>query len=87
MHGYAHIKTISAFRITCTNLLEPLNDWTRNIQDGFPTVVIYINFSKAFDVVQHDKLFVKLQAIGIDGKLRYLNGLKICSMRELFRPE
>ena len=70
-HGFVRGKS------TCTNLLESLNDWTRNFQDGFPTVVIYIDFSKAFDVVQHDKLsrngnrplFVKLQAIGIGGKL------------------
>jgi len=40
-----------------------------DIPGGFPTVVIYINFSKAFDVMQHDKLFVKLQAIGIGGKI------------------
>jgi len=62
-HGFVPGKS------TCTNLLESLNDWTRNIQDGFPTVVIYIDFSKAFDVVQHDKLFVKLQAFGIGGML------------------
>jgi len=51
------------------HLLESLNDWIRNIQDGFPTVVIYIDFSKAYDVVQHDKLFAKLQAAGIGGML------------------
>jgi len=56
-------------RSTGTNLLECLNDWTCNIQNGYPTIVIYIDFSKAFDVVQHDKLFVKLRACGIDGIL------------------
>jgi len=52
-------------RSTCTNLLESLNNWTSNTQDGCQTTVIYIDFSKAFDVVQHDKLFVKLRAYGI----------------------
>ena len=74
-HGFVRGKS------TCTNLLESLNDWTRNIQDGFPTVVIYIDFCKAFDVVQHDELFVKLQAIGMMvSAVNYLNGLKICSV-------
>ena len=54
---------------TCTNLLTSLNDWTRNTQDGCQTIVIYIDFTKAFDVVQHDKLFSKLRACGIDGTL------------------
>ena len=52
-------------RSTCTNLLEALNDWTHNVQDNCPTMVIYIDFSKAFDVVQHDKLFLKLRSYGI----------------------
>ena len=56
-------------RSTCTNLLESLNDWTSNTQDGCQTTVIYTDFSKAFDVVQHDKLFVKLHAYGIAGVL------------------
>ena len=32
-------------------------------------ILVYIDFSKAFDVVQHDKLFVKLHAYGIGGVL------------------
>jgi len=39
------------------------------LQDGYQTVVIYVDFSKAFDVVQHDKLLFKLRAVGIDGEL------------------
>ena len=54
---------------TCTNLLECLNDWTSNTQEGCQTIVIYIDFSKAFDVVQHDKLFCTLRACGVDGFL------------------
>ena len=37
-----------------------LSHWlTQNVQDGCQTVVVCVNFSKAFDVVKHDKLFTK----------------------------
>ena len=62
-HGFVRGKS------TCTNLLESLNDWTSYVDDGCQTSIIYIDFSKAFDVVQHDKLFVKLKAYGIGGTL------------------
>jgi len=62
-HGFVCGKS------TCTNLLESLNDWTRYAGDGCHTIIIYIDFSKAFDVVQHDKLFVKLKAYGVGGTL------------------
>ena len=62
-HGFVQGKS------TCTNLLKSLNDWTQNSQDGYQTVIIYVDFSKAFDVVQHNKLLFKLHAIGIGGEL------------------
>ena len=60
---------LSEVKSTCTNLFESLNDWTQNLQNGCQTFVIYVDFSKAFDVVQHDKLLLKLRAVGIDGDL------------------
>ena len=60
-HGFVRGKS------TCTNLLESLNNWTSYTGDGCHTSIIYIDFSKAFDVVQHDKLFVKLKAYGVGG--------------------
>jgi len=56
-------------RSTCTNLLECLNDWTLYIQDKQQVIVAYIDFSKAFDVVSHSKLFARLQSYGIRGTL------------------
>ena len=47
-------------RSTCTNLLESLNDWTLYLQDKHGVVIAYVDFSKAFDVVSHNKLFVRL---------------------------
>ena len=37
--------------------------------DYITTFVIYVDFSKAFDVGQHDKLLLKLRAVGNDGNL------------------
>ena len=56
-------------RSTCTNLLECMNDWTLNIDLGCNTVIIYIDFAKAFDMVSHNKLMCKLYSYGIRGQL------------------
>ena len=58
-----------AKRSTCTNLLEALNDWTLAIKNKKSIIVAYIDYQKAFDTVCHSKLFTKLAAYGITGKL------------------
>jgi hypothetical protein len=49
--------------------LESLNDWTQIIESKQCLVVIYIDFSKAFDTVSHKKLFARLHLYGIRGSL------------------
>jgi len=56
-------------RSTCTQLIECLEDWTKQLENKNPTDVIYVDFRKAFDSVSHDKLLLKLEAYGIKGKL------------------
>ena len=56
-------------RCTATNLLESLNDWTLNIENGRRQAVAYIDFAKAFDSVCHDKLLAKMRQYGIGGPL------------------
>jgi len=58
-------------RSTCTNLMECINDWTLSIQYKRLVTVVYIDFSKAFDVVSHDKLLIRLNTgtYGITGML------------------
>lgn len=56
-------------RSTLTNLLESLNDWTLSLEIGDNTVVIYIDFSKAFDTVIHSKLLYRFKSYGISGCL------------------
>ena len=56
-------------RSTQTNLIEFLNQATKWMDDGKAFDVVYLDFSKAFDVVCHRKLIEKLKNIGIGGKL------------------
>ena len=49
----------------CSNLLQSLNDWTVYVQSRNQTTIIYVDFSKAFDVVSHEKLFIRLQSYKI----------------------
>ena len=61
-------------RSTQTNLIEFLDVTTKWMDEGKAFDVVYLDFSKAFDVVCHKKLIEKLKNIGIGGKL--LNWLK-----------
>jgi len=54
---------------TTTNLLESLNDWTLSIQCKHSVKIAYVDFSKAFDTVSHNKLFMRLTSYGIAGSL------------------
>ena len=56
-------------RSTTTNLLESFNDWTMTILSKEQHVVVYVDFSKAFDVVSHPKLFARLYSYGIRATL------------------
>jgi len=65
---------------TCTNLLESLNDWTRNIQYGFPTVVIYIDFRSSAKLLTLYSMTSYLLNFGLVLVVCCLNGLRIYSM-------
>jgi len=60
-HGFCQRKS------TATNLLECFNDWTLTILSKEQRIVVYVDFSKAFDVVSHPKLFARLHSYGIRG--------------------
>ena len=48
-----------------TQLLETLDD----IEQGYDTDIIYLDFCKAFDKIPHRCLMKKLWAYGIQGKV------------------
>ena len=52
-----------------TNLLEFLEDVTNIVDKGEEADVLYLDFQKAFDKVAHERLFIKLNALGFGGKL------------------
>src|SRR5207244_5840914 len=40
---------------TCTNLIESMNDWTNCLDKSIETLVLYVDFAKAFDCVSVSK--------------------------------
>ena len=62
-HGFSKGKSC------LTNLLMFLEDITKDIDEGKPMDVIYLDFSKAFDKVPHQRLLRKIESHGISGKI------------------
>lgn len=56
-------------RSCLTNLLEYMQSVSEIVDVGAPVDVIYLDFQKAFDKVPHNLLILKLEMIGIRGKL------------------
>ena len=61
-HGFTVGKS------TTTNLLEVLNIWTEALMHGIPVDVLFLDFSKAFDSVPHQRLLKQVESFGITGK-------------------
>lgn len=56
-------------RSCLTNLLEFVEEVSLRVDRGEQVDVIFLDFSKAFDKVPHERLLVKLESFGIRGKL------------------
>ena len=56
-------------RSCLTNLIEYLEYVTEAIDSGKAVDCVLLDFSKAFDKVSHNKLLLKLQSVGIRGKI------------------
>ena len=58
-----------AKRTTVSLLLSVVHDWADTLNHRLSTHCIFIDFAKAFDSVPHERLLLKLEAIGITGAL------------------
>ena len=54
---------------TLSQLLCCFDDWASSQNKSRPTDAIFLDFSKAFDSVPHERLLLKLKCQGIDGSL------------------
>ena len=62
-HGFRNKKSC------LTNLLEFFSKVVSDFDEKRAVDIIYLDFRKAFDLVPHDKLIVKLRSLGIDGEV------------------
>ena len=53
-----------------TNLIEFLNETTKWMDQGYSFDILYLDFSKAFDKICHERLMLKLDAVRIGGKVK-----------------
>ena len=62
-HGFVKGKSC------LSNLLETMDSVMELIEEGIPVDILFFDFKKAFDRVPHNRLILKLQCLGIDGKV------------------
>ena len=58
-----------AQRSTVSLLLSAVHDWSLCLELRNSVHCVFLDFAKAFDCVAHEHLLIKLQCLGIDGRL------------------
>jgi len=62
-HGFVLNKSCES------NLIETLDIITEASSRGFTSIIVFLDFAKAFDKVSHQALLIKIKAYGFDGQL------------------
>ena len=52
-----------------TNLLDSFEEWTGILDQGHGLDIVYLDYKKAFDMVPHKRLVIKLDAYGLKGNM------------------
>ena len=60
---------MASLRLPLTQLLETLDEWTSILEEGDSVDALYLDFSKAFNSVPHQRLLLKLRSCWVGGKL------------------
>ena len=61
-----------------TQLLTVVHDWVKSLDKGYSTHVLFLDFSKAFDSVTHQRLLLKIEQLGISGYvLKWIKALLV----------
>ena len=67
-----------------TQLLQTIHDWAHSLDRASSTHVIFIDFAKAFDSIPHERLLLKLEAVGLRGDLlNWLRGFLVGRMQKV----
>ena len=54
---------------TVSLLLNAVHDWALNLEHHHTSYCLFLDFAKAFNTVPHERLLLKLKAIGFTDKL------------------
>ena len=62
-HGFRKNKSVYS------SLIESIDDWSKALDNKLNADIIFFDISKAFDTIEHARLLIKLENMGITGDL------------------